>query len=462
MDLRCASCGAENPATNRYCGQCGKALQPVTTNLAATGAPREFQQDSGNSSPAAPPEPSVPPHATGFENRIPFFTDQGTDRRLHTPPDLFEPYPAPRERDPGLLDQLQQEGETHTEVRAIQDAEHDSHSKFLRWDAEPSTPRTGVSGPSFLGLTDDRPAEYEDACEEAPHEPHSHLRRNIAIAAVALALLLIDLQWRSIRNYGLAYVRNGSMPEPVMQPKISPEIAADNSSRAHGLPATSAAGKPADTAAESGPSAPQAIESSPNADHSLPVSQAGNTPAPNAVALRASHPPSATTQPAQPSSMSAPPTDVSGNESPAASVANYRPLYPSTPAPAPPAADAASAASTPPSAIAEPSVALNPPAFSDRKTTPTPSRAPNSAPGADEMRRAANATDPQLRATWLWRAVGKGNPQAPVELARMYEQGSGVTQSCDQAQLLLRAAASRGNQQARLSLQQIRIRGGCR
>jgi len=94
---------------------------------------------------------------------------------------------------------------------------------------------------------------------------------------------------------------------------------------------------------------------------------------------------------------------------------------------------------------------------------PAPSRAaPNSAPGADEMRRAANAADPQLRATWLWRAVGKGNPQAPVELARMYEQGSGVTQSCDQAQLLLRAAASRGNQQARLSLQQIRIRGGCR
>jgi TPR repeat protein len=77
------------------------------------------------------------------------------------------------------------------------------------------------------------------------------------------------------------------------------------------------------------------------------------------------------------------------------------------------------------------------------------------------MRRAAAAADALSRATWLWRAVGKGNPQAPVELARMYEEGSGVTRNCDQAQLLLRAAAARGNQQAKLSLRDMRIRGGC-
>jgi len=43
----------------------------------------------------------------------------------------------------------------------------------------------------------------------------------------------------------------------------------------------------------------------------------------------------------------------------------------------------------------------------------------------------------------------------------MYEQGNGVVQSCAQAQVLLRSAAAKGNEQAKLSLQQMRIRGGC-
>jgi hypothetical protein len=80
-------------------------------------------------------------------------------------------------------------------------------------------------------------------------------------------------------------------------------------------------------------------------------------------------------------------------------------------------------------------------------------------PGAFEMNRAIRAGDAELRATWLWRAVGKGNPQAPVELAKMYAQGSGVTRNCDQAQVLLRGAAEKGNEQARLNLQQIRAQG---
>jgi TPR repeat protein len=77
------------------------------------------------------------------------------------------------------------------------------------------------------------------------------------------------------------------------------------------------------------------------------------------------------------------------------------------------------------------------------------------------MNRAAHAGDAELRAVWLWRALGKGNLEAPVELARMYEQGDGVVQSCDQAQVLLRSAAAKGNEQAKLNLQQIHRRGGC-
>jgi TPR repeat protein len=77
------------------------------------------------------------------------------------------------------------------------------------------------------------------------------------------------------------------------------------------------------------------------------------------------------------------------------------------------------------------------------------------------MLHAANASDSEARAAWLWRAVGKGNPQAPVELAKMYEQGNGVVRSCAQASLLLRAASSRGNQQAKLALRQLYYHGGC-
>jgi TPR repeat protein len=76
------------------------------------------------------------------------------------------------------------------------------------------------------------------------------------------------------------------------------------------------------------------------------------------------------------------------------------------------------------------------------------------------MKRAAH-TDGEVRALWLWKAVGKGNPQASVELATMYVQGSGVVRNCDQAQILLRGAAEKGNEQARFSLQQMRLQGGC-
>ena len=67
------------------------------------------------------------------------------------------------------------------------------------------------------------------------------------------------------------------------------------------------------------------------------------------------------------------------------------------------------------------------------------------APGAAEMYQAAHASDAILRAAWLWRAVRAGNPQATIELAKMYEAGDGVAQSCDQARLLLQAAAAKGN-----------------
>jgi TPR repeat protein len=81
------------------------------------------------------------------------------------------------------------------------------------------------------------------------------------------------------------------------------------------------------------------------------------------------------------------------------------------------------------------------------------------APGAADMYQAAHAGNARLRAAWLWKAVRAGNPRASVELAKMYEVGDGVAQSCVQARLLLRAAAAKGNAQAKLGLRQLQRRG---
>lgn len=52
--------------------------------------------------------------------------------------------------------------------------------------------------------------------------------------------------------------------------------------------------------------------------------------------------------------------------------------------------------------------------------------------------------DSQQAATWLWRAVSKQNLTATMLLSDLYLRGDGVPKSCDQARLLLDAAARKG------------------
>jgi hypothetical protein len=52
--------------------------------------------------------------------------------------------------------------------------------------------------------------------------------------------------------------------------------------------------------------------------------------------------------------------------------------------------------------------------------------------------------DRREAALWLWKAVGKGNATATVALSDLYLRGDGVPKSCDQARLLLDAAARKG------------------
>ncbi|MGA8701040.1 MAG: hypothetical protein WB625_05285, partial [Candidatus Sulfotelmatobacter sp.] len=54
------------------------------------------------------------------------------------------------------------------------------------------------------------------------------------------------------------------------------------------------------------------------------------------------------------------------------------------------------------------------------------------------------ARDSRQAATWLWKAVAKQNLTATMLLSDLYLRGDGVSKSCDQARLLLDAAARKG------------------
>jgi hypothetical protein len=81
---------------------------------------------------------------------------------------------------------------------------------------------------------------------------------------------------------------------------------------------------------------------------------------------------------------------------------------------------------------------------------------------------ASGATDPDVRlaqtylqqrngpeaARLLWKAVGRNNTDAALTLSQMYARGDGVSRSCDQARILLVAAAKRGSAAAAQQLRQ--------
>lgn len=84
-------------------------------------------------------------------------------------------------------------------------------------------------------------------------------------------------------------------------------------------------------------------------------------------------------------------------------------------------------------------------------------------PGPSTEESAARNTrnlSPAEQVRELWSQVGQGNTSAEVTLAKLYLIGGGVTKNCDQARVLLRAAAKKGNPEAIAKLSQI-TRQGC-
>jgi hypothetical protein len=60
----------------------------------------------------------------------------------------------------------------------------------------------------------------------------------------------------------------------------------------------------------------------------------------------------------------------------------------------------------------------------------------------------------------LWGAVQAGSVSAEVSLAERFARGEGVNKNCDQAKVLMKAAADHGNREARLRLYEMET-GGC-
>ncbi len=97
---------------------------------------------------------------------------------------------------------------------------------------------------------------------------------------------------------------------------------------------------------------------------------------------------------------------------------------------------------------------------------PEPAKNETDGAGADELAAAQRylegrdaPRDSSQAAKWLWKAVGKQNPGAALMLADLYARGDGVAKSCDQARLLLVAAAKKGAPSAGLRLRNLESNG---
>jgi len=76
-------------------------------------------------------------------------------------------------------------------------------------------------------------------------------------------------------------------------------------------------------------------------------------------------------------------------------------------------------------------------------------------------RRSPNSADRRAEVPRLWSAIASGNSSAEVDLARLYLSGDGVPRNCEQAKVLLQAAAKGGSVEARQELKELQTTG-CR
>ena len=168
------------------------------------------------------------------------------------------------------------------------------------------------------------------------------------------------------------------------------------------------------------------------------------------------NPPYAATLPTAPSAI--PPEATSQGLQPSGGA-----KAPATPAPLP---EFAGDPQTSSAAVPAPTV---PPSAESHAANALPNTLPKAADAGDAefalaeryLREKSGPGSSAAAANSLWAAVKKGNVSAEIVLADLYARGDGVTKNCDQARVLLRAAAQKGSSVASQQLAEF-IRSGCR
>jgi len=161
----------------------------------------------------------------------------------------------------------------------------------------------------------------------------------------------------------------------------------------------------------------------------------------------ASQPPALSQPPATSQASTAPPQPVRIPDAPKPSIVSSEPAFATTPE-KPPASPEKRFVNEPRYRTENASVSVKPP-------TTLPNVASKPASSTSEPL----SQDPADRVHSLWAAVAQGNTSAEVTLAKLYLIGGGVTKSCDQARVLLQAAAKKGNGEALDKLSQINQQG---
>ena len=306
-------------------------------------------------------------------------------------------------------------------------------SRFLDFGDESTGHRSaelGTSGtstivvPSFLGLNHP-PAPTGTMLADEAEPSRSHWRAWVAALVLILFAGLGYLEWRVVNS------QPDSEPLAVMKMQVErvKDWAAATISRPASHASSDASPKPEmQMVPQSKPQQP-----TPAATPASPEDNSAANPA-------AAKPWNATTQP--PPNGQAP---NSANASPSPGIG------------------------TNPSATDSPSEPAAPPRTTSAQNTTTTAatvtkdeaRPAKQAPGEDEMQKADQASDAAAASAWLWKAVAKGNPEAPVRLANLYIKGDGIPRNCEQALVLLKSAAATENAPARSRLGSLYATGNC-
>ena len=493
--LLCSNCGFENPADHRFCGMCGTPLpqrpliapgaqstadltrHPVEVSTASrlsnlSTASATQTHTSGTAGPnyfsQAEQAESLDQFIAGFHYTPPTEEDEVTmtgDKPVLDSSTSYEPAapismsevpsvsqtPAkttePR-RTPVMATEIASPAEESVEQPSLSVTEPPpfatkgikepapERSRFLDLsepakEVPPTTAATSIGGPSFLGLSDTpaTPAYVGDGGDGR----RSHWRAWMALIVICVFAGLGLLEWRAEKQQS----NNGPIGIMKMQIErlkgkkavITPPPSSEATTESAAPSTTSqpnASGPQMQVVPQQKPSAPA---SEPSGNPKTPEKPANPGAASNATAAA---PPVARLQQS--------PAETSSNTARAAPAEK-----PQSPAPKPQSQNATSANSAPQSETAE-SESEKP-----AKTTP----------GSEELAKAASASDAPAASAWLWKAVAKGNPEAPIKLANMYIKGDGVPQSCDQALILLRSAAAKENAAARSRLGSLYASGTC-